>query len=55
MPKKYDSNPDYCNAFLMQCGHYVEEHPEQFVEDTAGVHFVISLLTRRACDKTTAL
>uniref|UniRef100_A0A3B3SA72 CCHC-type domain-containing protein n=1 Tax=Paramormyrops kingsleyae TaxID=1676925 RepID=A0A3B3SA72_9TELE len=55
MPEKYDGNPDHCQAFLMQCGLYVEEHPERFVEETAKVRFVISLLTGCARDWATAL
>lgn len=39
----------------MQCGLYIEEHPERFVEDTVKVHFVISLLTGQARDWVTTL
>lgn len=42
MPEKYDGNPDRCQAFLIQCRLYMEEHLEHFVEETAHVHFVIS-------------
>lgn len=55
LPEKYDGNPDYCQAFLIQCGLYIEEHPERFVEETARVRFVISLLTGQAHDWGTAL
>lgn len=55
MSEKHDGNPDHCNAFLMQCGLYVEEHPEHFVEDTPRVCFLISLLTGRARDWETSL
>lgn len=55
LPDKYDGNPDQCRAFLMQCGLYIEEHPERFQEETARIRFVISLLTRRARDWVTVL
>uniref|UniRef100_A0A3B3SLN6 DUF4939 domain-containing protein n=1 Tax=Paramormyrops kingsleyae TaxID=1676925 RepID=A0A3B3SLN6_9TELE len=54
MPEKYDGNPDHCQAFLMQCELYVEEHPDRF-EETARVRFVISLLTGHAREWATAL
>lgn len=50
MSEKYDGNPDHCNGFLMLCGLYVEEHPDRFIEDTAKVRFVISLLTGCTCE-----
>nr|XP_023669304.1 uncharacterized protein LOC111844764 [Paramormyrops kingsleyae] len=55
MPEKYDGNPDHCQAFLMQCGLFIEEHPEHFTDETARVRFVSSLLTGRSRDWATAL
>uniref|UniRef100_A0A3B3RDY6 DUF4939 domain-containing protein n=1 Tax=Paramormyrops kingsleyae TaxID=1676925 RepID=A0A3B3RDY6_9TELE len=55
MPEKYDGNPDQCRAFLMQCELYTDEHPERFVDDSAHIRFVISLLTGRARDWATEL
>ncbi|XP_048846074.1 lysophosphatidic acid receptor 5-like [Brienomyrus brachyistius] len=39
MPDKYDGNTDHCQAFLMQCRLYIEEHPEHFTEETARQAF----------------
>uniref|UniRef100_A0A3B3R8F7 DUF4939 domain-containing protein n=1 Tax=Paramormyrops kingsleyae TaxID=1676925 RepID=A0A3B3R8F7_9TELE len=55
MPERYDGNPDQCRGFLMQCGIYVEEHPEMFRTLGAEVRFTISLLTGRAREWATAL
>uniref|UniRef100_A0A3B3RNW5 DUF4939 domain-containing protein n=1 Tax=Paramormyrops kingsleyae TaxID=1676925 RepID=A0A3B3RNW5_9TELE len=55
MSEKYDSNPNQCQAFLMQCRVFIEEHPERFLDETARVQFVISLLTGCAWDWATAL
>lgn len=53
--EKYDGNPNHCQAVLMQCGLYVEEHPECFQEEIAWVRLVISLLTERTCEWATTL
>uniref|UniRef100_A0A3B3SNT5 Chromo domain-containing protein n=1 Tax=Paramormyrops kingsleyae TaxID=1676925 RepID=A0A3B3SNT5_9TELE len=55
MPERYDGNPDQCRGFLMQCGFYVEEHPEMFRSPGAEVRFTISLFTGRAREWATAL
>uniref|UniRef100_A0A3B3SD02 DUF4939 domain-containing protein n=1 Tax=Paramormyrops kingsleyae TaxID=1676925 RepID=A0A3B3SD02_9TELE len=55
MPERYDGNPDQCKGFMMQCGLYVEEHPEQFRHPGAEVRFTISLLTGQAREWATAL
>uniref|UniRef100_A0A3B3RUV1 DUF4939 domain-containing protein n=1 Tax=Paramormyrops kingsleyae TaxID=1676925 RepID=A0A3B3RUV1_9TELE len=55
MPEWYDGDPDQCKGFLMQCGIYVEEHPEMFTTPGAEVRFTLSLLTGRAREWATAL
>uniref|UniRef100_A0A3B3RW46 DUF4939 domain-containing protein n=1 Tax=Paramormyrops kingsleyae TaxID=1676925 RepID=A0A3B3RW46_9TELE len=55
LPEKYDGNPDNCKGFLMQCGLYVEEHPDEFRNPGAEVRFILSLLTGRAREWATAL
>lgn len=50
MPDQYNGNPDHCQAFIMQCGIFIEEHSERLVEETVRVRFVISLLTGQASD-----
>uniref|UniRef100_A0A3B3R1X0 ribonuclease H n=1 Tax=Paramormyrops kingsleyae TaxID=1676925 RepID=A0A3B3R1X0_9TELE len=55
LPERYDGNPDRCRGFLMQCGIYVEEHPDMFRSPGAEVRFTISLLTGRAQEWATAL
>uniref|UniRef100_A0A3B3QD29 ribonuclease H n=1 Tax=Paramormyrops kingsleyae TaxID=1676925 RepID=A0A3B3QD29_9TELE len=55
LPERYDGNPEQFKGFLMQCGFYVEEHPEMFRSPDAEVRFTMSLLTGRAREWATAL
>lgn len=54
MLEMYDGNSDQCQAFLIQCGLYIEEHPESFTEETARVRLapyrVCTRLGYRAVD-----
>lgn len=54
-PSRYSGEPTECKAFLTQCEVVFSLQPSTYAEDRAKVAFVISLLSGRASDWTTAV
>ncbi len=52
--EKFDSSPERCKGFLLQCSMFVNQQPQLYPTEDSQVSFVCSLLTGRALDWATA-
>lgn len=55
LPEKYDGAPGRCRGFLLQCSIYIAQQPQAFTNEEAKVAFIVSLLSGKALEWTTAV